>query len=316
MAKRCLICGDCREHHQFFVREMYYGTREEYLYIECKSCGTLQLTDIPVDLSRHYPSDYYSFSASVKSASAFEIMLRRSRTNAWLGAPTSVTGRLFAKISKRRPEYLEWFEGLGISTNSRILDVGCGSGQLLLRLRRDGFTNLKGIDPFLEQPLSYGPGLNLVNHPVHAERGKYDLVMFHHSLEHMTDPVETLKHAKGLLAANGYVLVRVPLAGCYAWRKYRQHWYAIDAPRHLFIPSSRGMFLLSKEAGLSICRRFFDSGPGELLASENYLHDIPLISQAEAPEVDSKRMKALSDFMKMLNHIGDSDCGGFILEPT
>lgn len=314
--KPCLICGDRGEHAVFVVREMYFGTREEFSYVECRSCGTLQIIDIPADLGRYYPSNYYSFVIREKPASSTEVSLRRLRTNAWLGSTTTVWGRMLARFSSRRPEYLDWFSGMNLSTDSRILDVGCGGGQLLLKLRRDGFTNLKGVDPFLDKSTKLGSGLELANHAFDDERGIYDLVMFHHSLEHMDDPVGMLAHARTLLSAGGHVLIRLPLAGCFAWRKYRQHWYAIDAPRHLFVPSPRAMFLMAKRAGLGVRRRFFDSGPGELLASENYLYDIPLVSQAEVPEPDPERKAALAAFMKILNHVGDSDCGGFVLAST
>lgn len=316
MRKPCLICQDGGDHPTFTVREMYFGSREEFTYLECRSCGTIQIADVPSDLARHYPSDYYSYSAAGKTSSSLEVALRRRRTDHWLNHDAGIIGNLLAAASKRKPGYLEWFRELGISTASRLLDVGCGGGQLLLKLRRDGFTRLKGIDPFLAKPVSHGPELKIDTCGIEEESGTYDLIMFHHSLEHMADPLTALIRAKERLANGGHILIRVPVAGCFAWRKFRQHWYALDAPRHLFIPSPRGIHLLAQRVGLKVKRSFFDSDPGQFLASENYVNDISLAAQADHPVPDPERTRAIARFVDILNNIGDGDCGGFVLGPA
>lgn len=316
MRKPCLICQADADHPSFTVREMYFGSREEFTYLECRVCGTIQIAEVPSDLARHYPADYYSYSAAGKTSSAREVSLRRRRTNSWLNHDAGVVGKFLAAASKRKPGYLDWFRELGISTASRLLDVGCGGGQLLLKLRRDGFTRLKGIDPFLAKPLSHGPELEIDACGIEEESGTYDLIMFHHSLEHMADPLAALMRAKERLAPGGHILIRVPVAGCFAWRKFRQHWYALDAPRHLFIPSPRGMHLLAQKVGLKVRRSFFDSDPGQFLASENYVNDISLAAQADHPVPDAERTRAIAAFVEVLNHIGDGDCGGFVLGPA
>ena len=315
VGRACIACGSVGAHHEHVFREMFFGTREEFPYFECMDCGTLQIVEVPSDLERYYPSDYYSYSAASKLSSPLEIALRRRRTDVWLGHDRGIGGRLLAVASKRKPDYLEWFQGLGLSTSSRLLDVGCGGGDLLLKLRRDGFTRLKGIDPFLSQPASHGPELRIDNCGIEQESGTYDLVMFHHSLEHMADPLTTLTCARERLAAGGHILVRVPVAGSFAWRKFRQHWYAIDAPRHHFIPSPRGMHLMAERLGLAIKRSFFDSTSGQFLASENYVNDIPLVAQEERPAPDPERLCTITSFVEILNQIGDGDSGGFILAP-
>jgi hypothetical protein len=40
-----------------------YGTRETFSYLACADCGCLQISNIPADLARYYPSDYYSYDA-------------------------------------------------------------------------------------------------------------------------------------------------------------------------------------------------------------------------------------------------------------
>ena len=61
--------------------------------------------------------------------------------------------------------------------------------------------------------------------------------MLHHSLEHMPDPAKVLGHVRRVLDRDGWALVRVPVAGSYGWRTYREHWLGLEPPRHLVIPS-------------------------------------------------------------------------------
>jgi SAM-dependent methyltransferase len=313
----CLICETDDHHETFAVREMYFGTREMFDYFECSNCGAIQIVAIPDDMSKHYPSNYYSYStAKRRKSNPLEVALRRKRTQAWLGHP-GVLGSLFASASRRRPEYLGWLTDIGISINSSILDVGSGSGQLLLKMQRDGFLRLRGIDPFNATPIDHGNGLCIDNKHLQEEQGAYDLIMFHHSLEHMAAPQQALIDASRLLNENGRILIRIPVAGGYAWRKYREHWYALDAPRHLFVPNPCSMQILATRCGLKIERIFFDSDSSQFAASEAYMRDIPAsqIAQecgrygAASPENQSTTI----EFAKFLNAIGDGDTAGFVL---
>jgi hypothetical protein len=59
MESACRICGNVNYNRTFAAREMMFGTREVFPYMECGGCGTLQLTEVP-DLRPHYPKDYLS----------------------------------------------------------------------------------------------------------------------------------------------------------------------------------------------------------------------------------------------------------------
>ena len=59
MSESCRICGNSENNRKHIAREMMFGTRERFEYLECARCGTVQLIDVP-DLSRYYPEDYYA----------------------------------------------------------------------------------------------------------------------------------------------------------------------------------------------------------------------------------------------------------------
>jgi SAM-dependent methyltransferase len=91
--------------------------------------------------------------------------------------------------------------------------------------------------------------------------GAFDLVMFNHSLEHVHDPLAALRHAASVLRPDGRVLVRIPVADSDNAERYGPNWFALDAPRHLWLPTFDGLAALSRQAGLAITSRSDDS-PG------------------------------------------------------
>jgi len=49
-----------------------------------------------------------------------------------------------------------------LNKNSKILDIGCGAGNLLLELRELGFIHLVGIDPYIEKDIEYKNGVKIL----------------------------------------------------------------------------------------------------------------------------------------------------------
>ena len=57
----CNIYGNTAGNLTHRAREMMFGTREVFSYLECRSCGCVQLIDDVRDWSQYYPADYHSF---------------------------------------------------------------------------------------------------------------------------------------------------------------------------------------------------------------------------------------------------------------
>lgn len=273
----CLACTG-EEQRRFSAREMMFGFRDRFDYLECARCASLQIAGVPAELGRYYPEGYYSFGA-LREHPAWKRALMRARAEEIAGG-WSVAGAFLRGLtgSPRGVEpVVRWVRRSGVGADSAILDVGCGTGELLVNLHTLGFNRLEGIDPFVERDLRYPSGVRIWRRDLADHTGSYDLLMMHHAFEHMMDPVGALAEAHRLVKPGGFVLVRVPVAGTHAWREYGAGWVQLDPPRHLFIPSEGGMRALAERTGFVLEAVEYDSTAFQFWASEQYRLDVPLM---------------------------------------
>jgi SAM-dependent methyltransferase len=269
------------------VREMMLGLREEFHVAECPACATLNLLDIPDNLSPYYPSDeYYSFDES--PLSDLERLSRRTAVKTmWRAVQSRQTAR-FKRILGRLPDrrligVIDMMEAVYVSgvplQGCKLLDVGSGIGVSTLILSQLG-ANAVGIDPFgvswkrerAEQRIC----------EIADVTGEWDVILFQHSLEHLADPLAALKAAESMLTTDGRVIVRIPAADSYARRTYGANWVDLDAPRHLFVPTREGLRQLGVRAGLALTHCYDDARDIQFWGSEQYARDVPLYDDASA----------------------------------
>ncbi len=279
MSEICRICGNANENLIHTAREMMFGTRDEFEYLECGSCGTVQIVDIP-DLRKYYPHDYYSLSEehSFKLADSY-----KSRLAARVASKYLVTGKgsIGRYLSEKKNWILDNFPNslqeptLGLSFKSKILDFGCGSGKLLQTLNYFGFKYLTGTDAFIERDISYPSGIEIYKRPLSEIEDTYDLVMLHHSFEHLPDPVDALSQIHRILNPHKFCLIRIPLVN-YAWERYGVNWVQLDPPRHLFLYTEKSFRKLAESNGFAVEKIVYDSEIFQFYASEQYVRDIAM----------------------------------------
>lgn len=306
MTADCPICG---QPARDFVtaREMMFGSGEAFTYAECSACGCLHLVDPPADLSRYYPREYYSFQPPA-ARSGVRHWLRRRRN-----AGTFAGGLFDRLVAVAWPHPLHgsrrWFRHIDVRPESRILDVGCGDAHLLRDLHDAGFRHLSGIDPFVPAES---------DEPVHIRRqtlaevdGSFDLVMLHHTLEHLPDQHAALRDVARVLANDGTCLIRIPVVPSAAWEEYREHWVQLDAPRHLVIHSARSLAHVAGLAGLHIVRIEHDSTELQFLGSDHYRRGQPLMTLWESARRGAVR--AARQRARLVNATGRGDQAAFYL---
>jgi len=248
---------------------MMLGSGDPFLYFQCSRCQCLQIAEIPSDMGKYYPRDYYSYSTTSRDKTDNPAVrwFRKLRNHCSVsndGIGSQVIRSLFP--NRKLLPLLD----LGLNHDSHILDIGCGSGWRLFALREAGFVNTLGIDPFIGSDIAYANGLMIMKKTIHEVEGRWDIVMYHHAFEHIPDQAATLRATAALLAPGGICMIRVPIASSYAWEFYREHWYQIDAPRHFYLHSLSSMGLLAEQSGLAVNKVVYDSTVDQFRTSEMY----------------------------------------------
>ncbi len=284
--KVCRVCGAVGDHPAITAREMMFGTREIFEYFKCTECGCLQISSIPPDLSRFYPPTYYSLnpktSSSTEKAAARKILERLRIRNALFGRGYKLA-KLASKLVDFPPQLGKigpWLRKSNIhSFNARFLDVGCGSTSWWLSdLKELGFHNLVGVDPYISGDIEEN-GIRILKRQLEQTPGLFDLVTLHHSLEHVPEQLETLKSIHSLLSPGGFCLIRIPLVSSKVWEEYGVDWVELDAPRHLYLHTTKSIEHVANQAGFRLIYRSWDSTEFEFLGSEQYRQDIPLMAE-------------------------------------
>ncbi len=314
----CKICKNTSGNKSHIAYEMQHGLREPFEYVECASCGCLQVKEIPIELNKYYPENYYSFKIkTVPEINPIRTFLRRQRSKYCLFG----NNKIWLLRSKKYDSF-RWFKKTKVNFNSSILDVGCGYGRLLNRMRRDGFYNLTGVDLFIKENLDYPNGVKILKKDILDFEGQFDLIISNHSFEHMPNPLNVLHKFYELLKPNKFVLLRIPVTSSFAWRHYGINWFALDAPRHLYLHTVKSIQLLSKQTGFEILDIDFDSTESQFIKSELYQKGISdedrgkYLHDSHQPIFSKKQIEDFKARAKELNQNNDGDQAVFYLYKT
>ncbi len=268
----CRICGDTAIAETLDVPELMFGWRESHRYTRCGACGCLQIATIPADMARYYGEGYYSYALHAAGGWRGRLAALRDHHLVFGG------GLVGAALARLQPTSL--FDSLvplrpWLRPGLRVLDVGCGSGGLVQRLRRIGL-DAQGVDPFIAADILDDGRLLVRRAQLDELEGRFDLIMFHHSFEHMPDAAGTLRAAAARLAPDGRLLVRVPLCSSEAFEHYREHWVQLDAPRHFYLHTEASLVALAQRCGLACEHVLYDSTAFQFWGSEQYRQGLPL----------------------------------------
>jgi SAM-dependent methyltransferase len=310
------VCGICKGEisQTFRVREMMFGFREEFDYFQCEACECLQIAKIPSNLKKYYGENYYSLQCSPQKKSRIaRDFIRKSRAR-YAICGTGLIGWILSMTKAPDPMH-SVYRRVQLKPSDRLLDVGGGAGGHVASLQSLGFRDVMSVDPNIDEDVFNNGALIAKKSNIFDIGGEYDLITFHHSLEHMTDQVDVMKKAAELIGKNGRILVRIPTVTSDAWNIYRENWVNLDAPRHFYLHSYTSIRHLAEQAKLNIIDFWNDSVAFQFWGSEQFIKDIPLndplsYSQNQTTSIFSEGQ--IRDFQAKADALNHAEKGDWI----
>ena len=282
-------------------------------YLHCAHCGTLQLNEEIPDMGKYYPPNYGGFSVQRTKKRPSELFFEKCTVHLLIFLPYIVSKSINELLFENYNAF-QCLYGQRIGRNAKIMDVGCGSGSWLSSLSEAGYRNLVGVDLFNK---NRNKDFLFIEGDIFSvsDSEQCDVITMHHSFEHMEYPKKVLRKCNKLLKKNGKLIIRIPVMGKYAWKKYGKYWAQIDAPRHLFLYTERALDYLCKQCGLKIVNVYYDSTDYyQLKLSDLYQNTDLSFEMGKKRGILNKKNKEYEALSKRLNKTGNGDQAIFIIK--
>jgi SAM-dependent methyltransferase len=208
------------------------------------------------DIGKYYPVSYYSFQKWTDKVGFFRAFYRKLK---W---------RSLSLYNLSRAPGVPKFK-----KNGRLLDFGCGSGEVLSILKRIGWET-HGVE-LNEEAVKYArsKGLDIFDkdiRSIHFPDDHFDVIRMRSVLEHLYDAPQIMGEIHRILKKDGNLLLICPNIQSFSSRLFKGRWYHLDLPRHLYHFSSISLVsFLKKQHFQFLSTR--TCGSGGILGSLDYL---------------------------------------------
>lgn len=264
----CPLCHGSDHEEVFSAKNELFGAAVVCSLRRC-SCGLLLTNPQPqgVALAAFYSSaSYYTHQPSrgVRSRAMRWIRKQQLRPSL-LRISLWIENRLgFSPFLIRfAPQVFTLSKGLS------FLDFGCGSGKMLLLARELGLLAV-GLEPDDKaREVATLLGVQVVcslqeldsvsvktTQKTEFSASRIDRILVRHVLEHLPDPVGTIRELGRRLAPNGRLLISVPNAESWQAEVFGEFWIGYDMPRHLWHFTAATLCRLVEAAGLNVVQSY------------------------------------------------------------
>jgi SAM-dependent methyltransferase len=207
----CNLCGSEDYKILFSSPDFIFPKPEKFRVVGCVKCGLVFINPRPdkSEIGSYYPAEYFRpYEEIQKDANAMAIQESK------------------AKIA-------------GVKKGGRVLDIGCGMGEFLSKMKDKGW-NVFGVEvsPIASCHAREKMGLkNIYNQDIlefSFSDELFDMISLWYVIEHLGNPLITLKKAHSLLKPNGVLIITCPNFNSPLRKLFGNKWYPLDSPRHLY----------------------------------------------------------------------------------
>lgn len=198
-----------------------------FRYLKCRRCDLVRLDNVPDDLGRYYPAEYYELPTATRLASI------------------AVSDPFKIDLVRR------------FARGGRLMEVGPAQGIFAYQAKRAGFeVDVIEMDARCCDHLREVVGVNVIRSDAPQEvlrlRTGYDVIAMWHVIEHVPDPWALLDAAAQALAPGGILVIAAPNPAAWQLGMMGAEWPHLDAPRHLYLLPASVMAAHLAASGLTL----------------------------------------------------------------
>lgn len=233
---KCNLCGSDQSTPFIERRDLLVFLPGEFTMVKCDNCGLVYENPRPVaeSWSAIYPDEYEPYTDLAETSS-----LRRIAN---------------AYGHRKKIKWIEKFQNGG-----KICDVGCANGDFLFEVQKDNKWNAFGVEPS-ESAAKLAKARNL-----RIETGflgedtfegeKFDVVTMWNVIEHLGDPLATLRQINRKLNPRGWLVFTTPIVGTIGSWFFGRHWMGYELPRHFYVFSEQVLEQYMQKCGFEIKKK-------------------------------------------------------------
>ena len=233
-SKSCPISGTIDDEFCLKGFDRLHNLPGEFTIVKSKQSGLLRTNPRPSprSIGYYYPDDYGPYKSSI------------------VNDQEKKADPLWKKI-------VNFFLPLNINKIPKIkaghmLEIGCASGSFMHKMARKGW-QVEGIE-FSKTAAANAKALGYKVHIGTLEEAPepenpFDLIVGWMVLEHLHDPVSSLEKLLKWSVSNGWLVLSIPNAGSLEFKIFKDSWYELSLPTHLYHFTPKTIKLLLEKSG-------------------------------------------------------------------
>jgi 2-polyprenyl-3-methyl-5-hydroxy-6-metoxy-1,4-benzoquinol methylase len=219
-----------------------HSSKELFNFDQCAECKLVFLNPrVPLNQLKNYYTSHYLPYRGAKAWGKFEQLVENSQQ----------------KLDLKRVKRVK--DAHPISSNSLVLDVGCGQPSFLKACQEKLHCQTMGID-FSDEgwkdQAAHFEGLDLqVSEIKDLPNGlQPDVITMWHYLEHDYTPLENLRYLKSLAKPSTTLIIEIPNFDSASRKKYGENWAGWHTPRHISLFSPNNVEMLLQKSGWKVSK--------------------------------------------------------------
>ncbi|MGA7615751.1 MAG: class I SAM-dependent methyltransferase [Thermoanaerobaculia bacterium] len=255
-SRPCPLSCEAGDEFLFTGTDRLHGLPGEFRVVRCRGCGLMRTDPRPApgSMGAFYPSDY--------SPHLYTRVTGRPHATSRRSWKRTVRALLDTRA-----------EALPGMPAGRMLEIGCASGSYLHRMASEGWS-VEGI----EFSSAAADSARRLGHRVFEGRvedapepeARFDLIVAWMALEHLYEPLAVLRRLRRWIRPDGWLVFSVPNAGSLEFAVFRDAWYALQLPTHLYHYTPRTLRKLLDHSGWVLEQVIHQRTISNLVASIGY----------------------------------------------